>query len=171
MFQKTKVNSMYNMDRNHYFDDRNLNREQRRALEKAKRMLIATYPETLEKVPENDPNLPYTSHPQDLDSIWRSKKYTVMVWNVPAGKKMTISRNEWDSHTGRYKDSILWDEIMEIKRQIGFGEQNAIEFYPPDSEVINIANVRHIWLLPKSITDSMLSFDNKELVEKYLKGV
>ena len=156
------------MNRNHYFDDRNLNREQRRALEKVKRQLIASYPDTLEIVPENDPDMPYSSHPQDIDKIYRSKKYTVIVWNVPAGKKLSIQRNEWDSHTNRYKDQITWDEIMEIKRQVGFGEQNAIEFYPPDSQVINIANVRHIWLLPQSVTDSMLSFDDKELVKQYL---
>lgn len=154
---------MQQMDRSKYFDDRDLNRQQRRALEKAKRMLIATYPDELTRVAENDPNMPYTSHPQDLDSVWRSKKYTVMVWNVPAGTKLTISRNEWDSHTRRYKDEITWDEIMDIKRSVGMGERNAIEFYPPDSEVINIANVRHIWILPQEMTDHMLGLDNAEL--------
>ena len=160
--------NMYNMNIEHYFNDKDLNREQRRALEKVKRQLIASYPDTLEVVPENDPNLPYSSHPQDIDKIYRSKKYTVIVWNVPAGKKLSISRNEWDSHTNRYKDGITWDEIMEIKRQVGFGEQNAVEFYPPDSQVINIANVRHIWILPQETTDSMLCLNDKELVDKYL---
>lgn len=157
------------MSRENYFDDRDLNREQRRALEKVKRQLIASYPDELTKVDENDPNMPYTSHPQDLDSIWRNKKFTVMLWNVPAGKKMTISRNEWDSKSRRYVDGITWDEIMEIKRGIGFGEQNAVEFYPPDSEVVNIANVRHIWILPHEITDSMLKLDDEELCNKFLR--
>lgn len=159
---------MYSMNRENYFDDSTLNREQRRALEKAKRQLIASYPETLEVVPENDPNLPYSSHPQDIDKIYRSKKYTVIVWNVPAGKKLSIQRNEWDSHTNRYRDNISWDEIQEIKRQCGFGEQNAIEFYPPDSEVINIANVRHIWILPDELTDHMLKLDDDNLVKQFL---
>lgn len=159
---------MYQMNREHYFDDRDLNREERRALEKVKRQLIASYPDTLEIVPENDPNIPYSSHPQDIDKIYRSKKYTVIVWNVPAGKKLSIQRNEWDSHAGRYKDQILWDEIQEIKRQCGFGEQNAVEFYPPDSEVINIANVRHIWILPKELTDHMLKLDDDNLVKQFL---
>lgn len=161
---------MQPMDRSKYFDDKDLNRAQRRALEKVKRQLIATYPDELTIVPENDPNMPYTSHPQDLDSVWRNKKYTVMVWNVPAGKKITISRNEWDSHTCRYKDGITWDEIMEIKRGVGFGNQNAVEFYPPDNEVINIANVRHIWILPDGITDQMLKLDDKELCEHFLQN-
>lgn len=159
---------MYSMNREHYFDDRDLNREQRRALEKVKRQLMASYPDTLEIVPENDPNLPYSSHPQDIDKIYRSKKYTVIVWNVPAGKKLSIQRNEWDSHTNRYKDNITWDEIQEIKRKCGFGEQNAIEFYPPDSEVINIANVRHIWILPDELTNHMLKLDDDNLVKQFL---
>lgn len=159
---------MQQMDRSKYFDDRDLNRAQRRALEKAKRFLINSYPEELTRVAEDDPNMPYTSHAQDLDSVWRNKKYTVMVWNVPAGKKITISRNTWDSHSCRYKDGITWDEIMEIKRGVGFGDQNAIEFYPPDDEIINIANVRHIWILPKSDTDAMLKLDDEELCAKFL---
>ena len=120
---------MYQMNREHYFDDRNLNREQRRALEKVKRQLIASYPDTLQVVPENDPDMPYSSHPQDIDKIYRSKKYTVIVWNVPAGKKLSIQRNEWDSHTNRYKDAILWDEIQEIKRQCGFGVVLGVVFF------------------------------------------
>lgn len=155
------------MDRSKYFDDRDLNRQQRRALERAKRQLIASYPDELTRVDENDPNMPYTSHAQDLDSVWRNKKFTVMVWNVPAGKKLSISRNTWDSHTNRYHDGITWDEIMEIKRGCGFGEQNAIEFFPPDSQVINIANVRHIWLLPAEFTDHMLALDNPELCAQF----
>ena len=159
---------MQQMDRSKYFDDSTLNREQRRALEKAKRQLIATYPEQLTRVAEDDPNMPYTSHAQDLDCVWRNKKYTVMVWNVPAGKKLTISRNTWDSHTRRYHDGITWDEIMEIKRACGFGEQNAIEFFPPDSEVVNIANVRHIWILPSENTDHMLKLDDPQLCAKFI---
>ena len=159
---------MQQMDRSKYFDDRDLNRAQRRALEKAKRFLINSYPEELTRVAEDDPNMPYTSHAQDLDSVWRNKKFTVMVWNVPAGKKLSISRNTWDSHTRRYTDGITWDEIMEIKRGVGFGDKNAIEFYPPDDEVINIANVRHIWILPESFTDNMLKLDDDDLCAKFI---
>lgn len=144
---------MYSMNREHYFDDRDLNREQRRALEKVKRQLIASYPDTLEIVPENDPNLPYSSHPQDIEHIYRSKKYTVILWKqgidhtLLLGQKFSISRNEWDSKDRRYKDGLTWDEIMDIKREMGFGERTAIEYYPADSEVVNLANMRHIFLI------------------------
>ncbi len=142
------------MNREHYFDDRDLNREQRRALEKVKRQLIASYPDTLEIVTENDPNLPYSSHPQDIEHIYRSKKYTVILWKIGVGfagynlgQRFSISRNEWNSKDRRYKDGLTWDEIMDIKREMGFGERTAIEYYPADSEVVNLANMRHVFLI------------------------
>ena len=141
------------MNREHYFDDRNLNREQRRALEKVKRQLIASYPDTLEIVRENDPNIPYSSHPQDIEHIYRSKKYTVILWKqgidptLLMGQKISISRNEWDSKSRRYVGDIVFDEIMEIKREMGLGEEKCIEFYPKDSELVDLANMRHIWVI------------------------
>lgn len=145
---------MYSMNREHYFDDRDLNREQRRALEKARRQQMASYPDTLEIVPETDPNIPYSSHPQDIEHIYRSKKYTVILWKIGVGftgynfgQRFSISRNEWNSKDRRYKDGLTWDEIMDIKREMGFGERTAIEYYPADSETINIANMRHIFLV------------------------
>lgn len=68
----------YTMNRDDYFSDLNLNREQRRALAKAKQKLIATYPENLTLVSPDDPNLPYSSHAEDILEIWRSKKFLVM---------------------------------------------------------------------------------------------
>lgn len=139
-----------------YFDDRTLNREQRRALEKAQRAYIATLPEKLTRMDDNDPMMPYSSHPEDRIGVWRNKKFSVILWKVPAGEKMTISRNEWDSKTRRYEDGITWDEIQEIKRELGYGERTGVEFFPPDSELINIANVRHIWFLPDCVMDGVL---------------
>ena len=142
------------MNREHYFDDRNLNREQRRALEKVKRQLIASYPDTLQVVPENDPNMPYSSHPQDIEKIYRSKKFTVILWKAGAGfgsynlgQRFSVWRNTWDSKERRYVDGIQWDEVMDIKREMGFGERVAIEYYPADSETVNLANMRHVFLI------------------------
>ncbi len=147
---------MQQMDRRDYFDDRELNREQRRALAKHKRALIASYPEKLTMVLDGDKSLPYTSHAMDLREVWRSKKFTVMVWNVPADTKISIQRNEWNPSTRRYADGITWDEIMEIKRDIGLGESTGVEFFPADTDVINIANVRHIWFFPNGAIDRIL---------------
>lgn len=136
------------MNINNYLDDRNLNREQRRALEKAHRMLIASYPERLTPVAENDPDIPYTSRPEARMAVWRNKQFTVQIWKYEHGIRISVFRNEWDSHTRRYKENITWDELMEIKRAVGYGEFAGFEVYPRDSEIINDANMRHIWINP-----------------------
>ena len=139
---------MYSMNRDNYLDDRNLNREQRRALEKAHKLLIQTYPDTLEPVPENSPDVPYSSHPEDIKTIFRSKKFTVIQYKpnrLDGKQRFSITRNEWSSKERRYVGDITWDEIMEIKRQIGLGDVECWEYYPKDSEVINEANMRHIF--------------------------
>ena len=35
----------------------------------------------------------------------------------------------------------------EIHTNAGFGERTAIEYYPADSEVVNLANMRHVFLI------------------------
>ena len=142
---------MKQMDINNYIPDTIMNREQRRALAKAKQKWISTLPDVLTLVPDGDPMLPYSSHAEDLECVWRSKKYQVMVWKrqpKDVGSQLSISRQQWDPTARRYLDGISWDEIMQIKREMGLGQRTCIEYYPPDSETINLANTRHIWLLP-----------------------
>lgn len=44
------------------------------------------------------------------------------------------------------RDGITWDELQQVKRDCGFGEQDAIEFYPADKDVCNTGNVRHLYV-------------------------
>lgn len=46
-----------------------------------------------------------------------------------------------------YKDKIPWDDLMDIKNCIGFKDNWFVECYPPVSEVVNVANFRHLFLL------------------------
>lgn len=47
---------------------------------------------------------------------------------------------------GNWIDGITWDELMEIKRQCGFGDRLAVEIYPPDEHIVNVANMRHLFI-------------------------
>ena len=53
---------------------------------------------------------------------------------------------------GNYREGLTWDDLQEVKRQIGRGDWCGYEVYPRDRDVINNANLRHIWLLPKHRT-------------------
>ncbi len=41
-----------------------------------------------------------------------------------------------------------WDELQRVKNEIAGPERLAVECYPPQSEVINMENARHLWVLP-----------------------
>lgn len=80
-------------------------------------------------------------------AAWRSNRFLVQLFNEAGAQRITINRAAIDETTGRWLDDITWDEIQGIKRQIGFGERYAVELYPADSDVVNVANMRHIWLV------------------------
>lgn len=62
---------------------------------------------------------------------------------------------------GNYEQNITWDELMELKRQAGYGHRLAIEFYPPDADIVNVANMRHLFIIPLGST---------ELPQHWVKG-
>ena len=43
-------------------------------------------------------------------------------------------------------DGITWDELQNIKNEVFGKEAWAFEIFPPESELINTRNVRHLWL-------------------------
>lgn len=46
------------------------------------------------------------------------------------------------------KDGLTWDELQEVKSDAGYGDRAAIEVYPRQDEIVNYANIRHLWVLP-----------------------
>lgn len=45
------------------------------------------------------------------------------------------------------KDGITWDELQAVKNE-AFGEEiPCVEVYPPQNEVVNDANIRHLWVI------------------------
>lgn len=48
---------------------------------------------------------------------------------------------------GRWADGISWDDLQRVKYEIGRGDQWAVEMFPPDDEVTNVANMRHLWII------------------------
>lgn len=44
-------------------------------------------------------------------------------------------------------DGISWDELQLVKNKV-FGQESwAIEIFPAESELVNMRNVRHLWLV------------------------
>jgi hypothetical protein len=51
----------------------------------------------------------------------------------------------------RWADNITWDELQALKTQCGYGGHDAVEVYPPTRDVVNVANIRHLWVLAEKL--------------------
>lgn len=85
-------------------------------------------------------------------AVWRSRDFLVQTFEEGNGvSRLSVCRTEIDVATGRWKEGITWDELQEIKRQVGLGEYMAVEIFPADRDVVNVANMRHLWVLRDSL--------------------
>jgi len=118
-------------------------REQRRQLARDN----AKQPAVLMQVPRNewpDPN-------SRQIAVWRSRDFLVQLFEDAqhegsGPKRLSVNRTHMAGD--RWADGITWDELQRVKREVGMGHLWAVEVYPPDHEVVNVANVRHLWLVP-----------------------
>lgn len=76
--------------------------------------------------------------------IWESKLYKVYAFNDGGAIRLDIERKD-------KKDGITWDELQQIKTDCGFGDLDAIEFYPKNSDVINTGNLRHLYVFSEPL--------------------
>lgn len=84
-------------------------------------------------------------------AVWRSRSFLVQVFDEDGATRLSINRTSVDEVTGRWKDGITWEELQSIKNEIGFAENDAIEIYPRAADEVNVANLRHLWILPEPL--------------------
>lgn len=121
---------------------RPLNRRDRRAYEAALRRESKQQPKVLTQcdIPEKYLGV------DGLTEAWRNQKFLVQVFDQGGAMiRMSVNRTEAGPN-GRWKDGISWDELQQCKREIGRGHLEGFEVYPAESEVVNVANMRHIWI-------------------------
>jgi hypothetical protein len=79
--------------------------------------------------------------------VWRSRFFLVQVFDEGGGRlRLSVNRTDCDKF-GDYLDGITWDELQALKRQCGYGDRLAVEVYPPDADVVNVANIRHLFVI------------------------
>lgn len=85
-----------------------------------------------------------------ITRVWLSHKYLVMQFeNESSAIRLSMCRTTvkgGNSLNPIWDDGLVWDEIQAIKQAIGYGDRRAYEVYPEDCKVVNVANLRHIWL-------------------------
>ena len=123
----------------------NTTRAQRRQLERNN----AKLPERLQEIPRDQ--WPANA-PPSIIRVFRSRDYLVQEYREPNPlviSRLSICRTSISGN--RWKDGITWDELQRIKNVVGYGDADAVEIYPADDDVVNVANMRHLWVLDARI--------------------
>lgn len=117
-------------------------RKERRALKSEN----AKYPNILVRVSESE--MLGVRKPPRLLEVWRSKCYLVQIFSERDGVER-MSVNKTAIMGGRWVDGITWEELQSLKEQCGRGNKCAVEVYPPDIDKVDVANMRHLFVLPE----------------------
>jgi hypothetical protein len=81
--------------------------------------------------------------------IMRNSDFLAQIFaSVNGGQRISICRCAI-TRDGDWRADISWEELMAVKSQCGFSDHWAVEVFPPDNEVVNVANMRHLWIIPQ----------------------
>jgi len=125
-----------------------MNRLERRAAASHLRKENEKQPDRLEIVPVEK----WPRKEPGLIALWRSKKFLVQIYSSSDAKPLRLSVCKTAiNQQGEWQGDITWEELQEIKSQCGYGHLDAVEIYPKEKDVVNVANMRHLWVLSGSI--------------------
>jgi hypothetical protein len=82
-----------------------------------------------------------------LIEIWRSRDFLCQIFKEDERlERLSICRAAIDLAKGRWRDGIKWEELQQIKSEVGRGDFDAVEVFPKDADVVDVANMRHLWV-------------------------
>lgn len=107
------------------------------------------YSANLECLPKSVwPESVYNMNPMP-EQVFRSRDFLVQQFPPKDGAiRLSVIRTMIDDD-GEWMQGISWDELQRIKRACGYAQWCAIEIFPPDVDMVNVANMRHLWLIEK----------------------
>lgn len=111
----------------------------------------ASLPKTLVEIPPHEwPSLEGMKKPPI--KVWRSSGFLVQIYAEQEGiLRMSVCRTAINTDGTRWQEGITWDDLQRLKRECGFGAHDAVEIYPRDVDIVNVANMRHLWLLSEPL--------------------
>lgn len=81
-----------------------------------------------------------------LKRVFRSREFLVQVFSGPF-ERLSVNRTDL-TEEGQWRDGITWDELQSCKNGCGYADHDAVEAFPKKSDVVNVANIRHLWIVP-----------------------
>jgi len=84
------------------------------------------------------------------DAVYRSSRFLAQVFARRDGaRRISVMRTMIDE-SGNWLQGISWDDLMAVKSGCGFANCWAVECFPAETEVVNVANLRHLFVLPEA---------------------
>jgi hypothetical protein len=86
-------------------------------------------------------------------ALYRSSRFLVQIYEdgeLDTPIRLSVCRTEINDR-GQWQDNITWEELQEIKNQCGFEYSDAVEVYPRAKDVVNVANMRHLWVFDEPL--------------------
>lgn len=86
---------------------------------------------------------------ENVLKVFKSIYFLVQIIQDKDFIRLCINRVDYSFKDGKpvWKDKISWDELQEIKDSIGYENSWCVECYPPRSQIVNVASMRHLWIL------------------------
>lgn len=86
---------------------------------------------------------------------WKSRNFVVQLHERPEEGLQRLSVQRAGANAGicplnRDLRPISWDELMAVKAACGFEKVWACELLPPAEQVVDVAPMRHLWILPQA---------------------
>jgi hypothetical protein len=108
----------------------------------------ARQPATLQEVPREQ----WPNQTGGQIRVLRSRDFLVQVFPEPPPVHVRLSINRTSLQGQRWQDGITWDELQRLKHEAGYGDCDAVEVFPADRDVVNVANMRHLWVMAEPVS-------------------
>lgn len=96
--------------------------------------------------------------PEDMAATvlgaWRSRSYAATAWvqtNPLVLCRLSVNRTAIDEKTGSWLNGISWDALFRIKNECGFRDFDAVEVFPAYDRLVNVANMRHLFIMAQQL--------------------
>lgn len=118
-------------------------REQRREMARES----AKWPMVLKEIPRSE-----WPHPDGLQlRVLRSHEYLVQEFDGTGPVLVRLSVNITSMDGARWADGIPWEDLQRLKAEAGYALHDAVEVFPSVLDVVNVANIRHLWVMREKL--------------------
>lgn len=100
--------------------------------------------------------------------VWVSRDYLAVLYRqrIDGRLRLTVNRTRRDGRG--WRDGITWDELQRVKNETIGPKFWCAEAYPPEDRVVNVANMRHLWVLEEPGHIGAVAFPTESFWKKGL---